>query len=105
MKEEVISLREKLRGFEESCHELLRDKKVLENNNSLLQQQLAYERQLHQQQFQRGAAYREEYEDVEQDAGSDRERLIQERERLIRDCYSANDPLIQAIDKQIRQLA
>lgn len=105
MKEEVISLREKLRGFEESCHELLRDKKVLENSNSLLQQQLAYERQLHQQQFQRGAAYREEYEDVDQVAGNDRERLIQERERLIRDCYSVNDPLIQAIDKQIRQLA
>ena len=50
---------------------------MLENNNSLLQQQLAYERQLHQQQFQRGTAYREEYEDVEQDAGNDRERLIQ----------------------------
>jgi hypothetical protein len=52
MKDEVILLREKLKAFEESRHELLRDRKVLENNCSHLQQQLAYERQLYQHHLQ-----------------------------------------------------
>ena len=52
MKEEVISLREKLQSQSEAVHQLQREKDVLANNCRNVEQQLAYERQMAQQQMQ-----------------------------------------------------
>lgn len=42
MKEEVISLREKIKNSEESIHELKREKDLLLNNYRHVEQQLNY---------------------------------------------------------------
>lgn len=52
MKEEVITLRHKLRESEESMHEIRREKDILANNCRHVEQQLAHDRQTYQQMMQ-----------------------------------------------------
>lgn len=102
MREEVVTLRAHLADSEQAYRELGRERDLLQANHKHLEQQLAYERQLHQQQQQRP---REDYQEEwpTPDNASDRERLLRQRETLIREAhYSANDPLIQELDRQIR---
>lgn len=86
MKEEVISLREKLQSQSEAVHQLQREKDVLANNCRNVEQQLAYERQMAQQQMQRGGWEREEagYDWEGSDGLGQREALLRQREYLIR---------------------
>jgi hypothetical protein len=102
MREEVVTLRAHLADSEQAYRELGREKDLLHANHKHLEQQLAYERQLHQQHQQRP---REDYQEEwpSPDNASDRERLVRQRETLIREAhYSTNDPLIQELDRQIR---
>jgi vacuolar-type H+-ATPase subunit D/Vma8 len=68
MKEEVIALREKLKLSDESVHELRREKDLLTNNCRHIEQQLAYERQMYQQNMQRGMNH---FDDYREDEGAD----------------------------------
>ena len=66
MKEEVITLRGKLKQVEESMHESRREKEMALNNCRHLEQQLAYERQVYQQTMQRGTHGMEEFREDEE---------------------------------------
>lgn len=58
--------------------------------------------------MQRGNQYRgsEDWDEEEHVPGNDRDRLIQQKEKLISEgFYTVHDPLIQELDRQIRQLA
>jgi hypothetical protein len=64
MKEEVISLKDRLKGQDQALNELRRVKDVAENNCAHLQKQLLYERQLYQQQqYMMRAPQHEEWDD------------------------------------------
>jgi hypothetical protein len=106
MKEEVISLKDRQKGYEQAIHELRRGKDVADNNCNLLEKQMLYERQLYQQQQYAMRAPPPE-DDEEEHLPNDRlGRLVQQREKYLREgVYNLHDPLILELDRQIREIS
>lgn len=104
MKNEVISLRDKLKEKEDSLREIKYEKDLLLNNYKNLEQKLSYEannRARQQYQYYQQPVYDLAFEEEDVSGGdghrymSERDRLIKARQDLIdQGLYSPNDELI-----------